>query len=361
MNINRHNYEEFFLLYVDNELTAAQRIIVEAFITSNPDLKEEFNLIQQSTFRSNETLDNSFKTSLLKPLEQETGITEEQLLLYVDDELTLNEKSAVDKMVAANESLQKELHLLQQSKLAADETIVFPDKSILYKEAQPARIFFINHVSRRWAAAAAILFLLGSSIWFLVNESKNQVGPLANNPALIEENKNASLQNIPNTTESNQQQVAQLKTERIKPVTVVEERNNSSVKLTKQNITTTTSNPVYKQNTTNIKQPIQQELLIAKNEPKVNTQPENNSTQNSNISSTPTVPQETNTANSYSYASYNNDESSDDETVLLNEDRQRRSGLKGWVKKAKRMIERKTGMQSTDSEVRFAVFAINTQ
>jgi hypothetical protein len=358
MNINRHNYEELFLLYVDNELTVAQRMIVEAFVTSNPDLKEEFNLIQQSTFRSNETLDNGFKTSLLKPVSNEAVISEEQLLLYVDDELSRNEKDTVEKVLAVNESLQNELQWLQQSKLQADETIFFPDKSILYKEAQPARIFFINQVSIRWTAAAAILFLLGSGIWFLINQPKNQNGPLVNKPSVIEENKNPLIQNNPKTSEVNQQQIVQKKAEPVQPVVTVEEKNNSKVKLIKQNAIIAKSNPVNNQN---VKQPTQQETLIAKNETQANTQTQNNSTQGSNISTTPTVPQETSTANTYSYASYNNDESNDEETTLLNEDRQRRSGLKGWVKKAKRMIERKTGMQSTDSEVRFAVFAINTQ
>lgn len=360
MNINRHNYEELFLLYVDNELTAAQRMIVEAFVTSNPDLKEEFNLIQQSTFRSNETLNNGFKTSLLKPVLDEAGITQEQLLLYVDDELSLDEKSAVEKMIDANESLRKELQWLQQSKQQADETIVFPDKSILYKEAQPARIFFINQVSRRWAAAAAILILLGSSIWFLMNQPNNHNGPLVNNPTVIEENKNPSLQNIAPASESNQQQIAQQKAEPVQPVIAVKEKYTSSVKLIKQN-STATNNLVNNKDINVIKQPKQQEILIAKNEPQANSQTENNSTQSSNNLTTPTVTQETNTAKTYSYASYNNDENNEDETILLNEDRQRRSGLKGLVKKAKRMIERKTGMQSTDSEVRFAVFAINTQ
>ena len=361
MNINRHNYEEYFLLYVDNELTAAQRMIVEAFVTSNPDLKEEFNLIQQSTFRSNETLDNGFKTSLLKPVSNEAGISEEQLLLYVDDELSRNEKDTVEKVVAVNESLQKELHWLQQSKLQADETIIFPDKSILYKEAQPARIFFINQFSRRWAAAAAILFLLVSSIWLLMNQTKNQNGTIVNKPTVIQEEKNPSLQKIPNTSAGNQQQIVQQKTEPVQPEVAVKEKNNSKVKLIKQNAIAATNNPVNNENLNNTKQPTQKETLIAKNETQANTQTQNNSTQGSNISTSPTVIQETNTTKTYSYAFYNNDENTEEETIFLNEDRQRRSGLKGWVKKAKRIIERKTGMQSTDSEVRFAVFAINTQ
>ena len=40
--INRHNYEEFFLLYVDGELETAQRATVEKFIEQNPDLIESF-------------------------------------------------------------------------------------------------------------------------------------------------------------------------------------------------------------------------------------------------------------------------------------------------------------------------------
>jgi len=58
---------------------------------------------------------------------------------------------------------------------------------------------------------------------------------------------------------------------------------------------------------------------------------------------------------------YNNDINDENENAIFTEERQRRSGLKGMVKKAKRMFERNTGIQSNASEVRFAVFAVNTQ
>ena len=71
MNINRHNYEEYFLLYVDHELTAAERMMVEEFVAANPDLKAELELLAQTTYAADAQLDNDFKAQLLKPVEQE--------------------------------------------------------------------------------------------------------------------------------------------------------------------------------------------------------------------------------------------------------------------------------------------------
>ena len=68
MNINRHNYEEFFLLYADNELPADQRRAVEDFVDQNPDLKEEFNLLNELHLEPDTTIFFDHKESLLKPV-----------------------------------------------------------------------------------------------------------------------------------------------------------------------------------------------------------------------------------------------------------------------------------------------------
>lgn len=351
MNINRHNYEEFFLLYVDNELTAGQRKIVDAFVASNPDLRHEFELIQQSTYTTDAKLDEGFIQSLLKPVADESSISEEQLLLYVDDELNAVGKEAVEKELLSNVSLQKELQWLRRSKATADTSIVFPDKSLLYKQAAPARVFYMSTAVKRWAAAAAVILLLGSAMWLMLDKPNNTVTPIALTPTVTAP-KQQSAPAVMKPTEEKQQQIST-----IQP-TVTDETAGNKKGVIKQQINIVKTDTEKQQQINN---PTQETTTIAKVETPVTVNPENNSATASNKIETPTVQPITSTANTISYASYNNDSNTEDEPQLFNEDRQRRSGLTGFVKKAKRMFERKTGIQSSSSEVRFAVFAVNTQ
>ena len=50
MEINRNNYETFFLLYLDRELNPADMQEVERFVGENADLQKEFALLQQVVF-----------------------------------------------------------------------------------------------------------------------------------------------------------------------------------------------------------------------------------------------------------------------------------------------------------------------
>jgi hypothetical protein len=48
MEINRNNYETFFILYLDRELSAPDMLEVEKFLNENTDLRKEFSLFQQT-------------------------------------------------------------------------------------------------------------------------------------------------------------------------------------------------------------------------------------------------------------------------------------------------------------------------
>ena len=46
MKVNESTYENYFLLYIDNELTAAKKLAVEAFVLANPNYAKILNLLQ---------------------------------------------------------------------------------------------------------------------------------------------------------------------------------------------------------------------------------------------------------------------------------------------------------------------------
>jgi anti-sigma factor RsiW len=362
MNINRHNYEEFFLLYVDNELTAGQRKIVEAFVASNPDLQEEFDLIQQSIFTDDIKLDTSFINSLLKPVDEESNISEEQLLLYVDDELRADEKAQVEKELVANTTLQKELQWLRRSQLTADTSIVFPDKSLLYKQAEPARVFSMSITARRWSAAAAVVLLLGSAMWLMLDGTKTPDKP--ESIAVVDQQqpvkKNTEETNRPSSVKDLVKETLDEQTSEFNQSTASTESTEKTKTSTTGNVSAPAVNTAGKTETTITTPVVEQSIGIAKADVPEKIFEEKNDAL-SNIPQTSTVQSIASTNNNGSTTVYNEDAANEEEDGLLTEERQRKSGIAGFLKKAKRTLERKTGIQSSSSEVRFAVFAVNTQ
>src|SRR5690242_1558565 len=111
MNIDRHNYEEFFLLYIDNELSMADKKQVEFFVKENPDLEEEFLMLQQSKLIADDNVMFEGKEMLMKNETESISMNnyEEWLVQYTDDELNATERKEVEEFAAANEGVQEEL------------------------------------------------------------------------------------------------------------------------------------------------------------------------------------------------------------------------------------------------------------
>jgi hypothetical protein len=174
MNINRYNYEEFFLLYVDNELTKAERLEVEAFVDANPDLREELNILNELKLNPETGIRFNGKEMLMKP-EADGGMInaanyEAFFILYVDDELTVAERREVEKFAAGSPALQQELNLLLQTKVEPEHAIVFPDKSLLYKEPETDRKPVVFIWKKVIAVAAVLLVALG--IFWITNRTQ---------------------------------------------------------------------------------------------------------------------------------------------------------------------------------------------
>lgn len=95
---------------------------------------------------------------------------EEFFLLYNDNELTLDEKRAVENFVRENPDLETELILLQETVLRQDQSIIFDNKELLYREEKKPVIF----PWFRLAVAAIILITFSMAVWVYFNGRANQ-------------------------------------------------------------------------------------------------------------------------------------------------------------------------------------------
>lgn len=181
MNITRHNYEEFFLLYVDNELSIVQRKAVEAFVEENPDLRTELVMLQQSILPANEPVVFMNKELLLRTTSAPNPVNEtnceEYFVLYADDELTNEQKDQVEQFVYRNPQHQASFELFQQVRLMPDTSIVFADKYALYRSEEEDKAPVVRMRWWKIAAAAVVLLFVGATTWYTLTKDGGKVQP----------------------------------------------------------------------------------------------------------------------------------------------------------------------------------------
>ena len=160
MNITRDNYETFFLLYTDNELSVAERKVVDNFVHSNLDLEEELMMLQQSVCKPDTVLFDG-KPQLFKS-ESGASLLQEKLLCYLDKEVSIHESNEINQQLKEDVALQQEWALLQHTKLFP-ENIIFSNKASLYRKEGGKIIAF------PWKRLAIAAALTGVAAWGLVN------------------------------------------------------------------------------------------------------------------------------------------------------------------------------------------------
>jgi len=110
MIVNVQNYETYFLLYIDNELSATEKATVELFIQQNPSYQQELTLLQNAKLgfsenTSEESAEEKIifedKLSLYQISESDTAC-----LLYLEHEMSASEVAQFEEKLAKDPTLQ---------------------------------------------------------------------------------------------------------------------------------------------------------------------------------------------------------------------------------------------------------------
>lgn len=230
MNINKHNYEAFFLDYHEGNLSPQQVAELLLFVEQHPELKEEFESFEnisltefsnisfenKAELKKEITADNKdyyfigatentlnaaehellnaflkqhphyftelelFKKTKLtadtavvfenkEQLKEIALNTDTLLIAAVEGLLTQQETSMLNHQLAVDAQMQHQLALYKQTKLVADTNIVFENKDALKRKGR--RIIPLYYYV---AAAAAVLLLFGLFNFFQTSNVEDQ-------------------------------------------------------------------------------------------------------------------------------------------------------------------------------------------
>ncbi len=224
MIIDRHNYEEYFILYWDNELDPFQKKEVEDFVQANTDLQGEFGLLGKTRFTPEELMFFDNKELLVRTSDPHIDHSnyQEYLLSYVDGELIASDQIELEKFIHSHPTIQSELLLLQSTKFHPEQHIVFPDKTILYrKEKKPV----LKMIWVRLSVAAAILIIAGFFTLRLLNTNNATPG---NTGDIVKQGKTPS--NIPTQSKVKEDQAENIKKdEHLVTAPIIEKAKNNII------------------------------------------------------------------------------------------------------------------------------------
>jgi hypothetical protein len=378
--INRNNYEEFFLLYADNELDTETKVAVENFVQQNTDLAVELYMLLETKSRPEEIVFND-KDLLLRTEGDSINETnyEEYFLLYIDNELSIAKREEVETYVLQHPKLQKEFTTLKHV-ILTPETISYGNKEDLYRTEKKRTVYM-----RPWRLAAAAIFIGVCAIgWWLWQKPERSVTVAIQHPTeikpqqkitspidttqqqIINKKETVAEQKVPSTQKKNAEEKIIAKKRNAVPAKTkqddVAEQHQSTKKENINGNKPSEQNSIVKQN----RQPVvenndvaiqnnssSQPLAVQDNPEEINSEPaqadENEETNNNGYKVHPVAYKELNTAD-------------DDNSVHIGAFDLNKKKVKNLFKKAGRLFNNKQNdLANDDGKLQVANFEIQTK
>lgn len=171
MEINRNNYEIFFIDYFDGKLSGCQVSMLMQFISENPDIEEEFKNFEEVTLPVPDILfegKNKLKSIPGLPIQISDDNFSDLCIAYTEGDLNIAEKSVFEQYILKNPSRHRDYRLFVKTKLKPDLNIVFENKASLKRYETGKN--YKQAIMAGMAAAAVILILF--FIYFIMPKSE---------------------------------------------------------------------------------------------------------------------------------------------------------------------------------------------
>ncbi|MGZ4011570.1 MAG: hypothetical protein ACXVLF_11495 [Flavisolibacter sp.] len=328
--IHLGNYEEFFILYMDNELSEDQVKMVDEFLVAHPDLKAEFEILMSTKLPMEEF---SFDKKDLLADNMKLSSVDEELLLYIDNELPSDKKKTVEFELASNKHYQLEHQLLLKTKLDRSEAIPYPDKKELYRRTE--RVVSMKVWMR--VAAAAVIIVVAGIVYFenppsvpLATDGQNTAGVTSPSKNLVKQKDTASAPVLPVESQTKNDVAVTVETKPEESKNVKYETRERKADAPVENVTAYT--PQQPREDVTVDRPL-----------KTNVVPDNSAEKLLALNAPKDI------INSGSVTSVEPDRKTiKDAPDDAGESANRKGSLKGFLRKATRVIQRRTGIDPTN-------------
>lgn len=138
MEINKQNYEAYFLDYFEGRLSEEEKMYVLDFVKQNPLFKRSFSKFENILLLPDRELTFSEKVFLKKDVNTITlnaSNIEEYFILESENLIGEEQMSALEKFIAANPQYNRDRRLFKAAKVTADFSVSFPLKRSLKQNA----------------------------------------------------------------------------------------------------------------------------------------------------------------------------------------------------------------------------------
>ena len=183
--ITGHNYEVFFLDFLDGNLSESEMKEFSRFLQKNPSLKEELESFEEVTLEPSDIKFENKQELIKKTQAQHFEITEFEYLCVADIEKDNNneELKQLKKELSVSEN-KAAYTVFNAVKLQANENIVFSNKSKLLKKY--VSVNFRTVISVASAAAILLFFVLKGD--FVNSDSSESAGKQLSEKVIKNEN-----------------------------------------------------------------------------------------------------------------------------------------------------------------------------